>query len=46
MLVWTVVLLHKNRSCVKQLSRDGRGLDFSFVLRVCIFGGYVLLGLW
>jgi hypothetical protein len=44
--VWTAVLLHKNRSCIRQLLRDGRGLDVSLVLRVCIFGVYVFLGLW
>ncbi|GJE93143.1 hypothetical protein PsYK624_093020 [Phanerochaete sordida] len=43
--VWTVVLLCKNRSCLKQLSRDGRRLDFSLVSRVCVFGAYILLGL-
>lgn len=44
--VWTLALLHRNRACIRQLSRDGRGVDVSLVLRVCVFGVYVFLGLW
>ncbi|EKM57259.1 uncharacterized protein PHACADRAFT_208365 [Phanerochaete carnosa HHB-10118-sp] len=43
--VWIVALLYRNRSSIKQLSRNGRGLDFSLVFRVCVFGVYVFIGL-
>ncbi|KIP04026.1 hypothetical protein PHLGIDRAFT_212566 [Phlebiopsis gigantea 11061_1 CR5-6] len=42
--VWTIILLQRNRTRIRQLSRDGRGLDLSLVARVVIFGIYVFLG--
>jgi len=43
--VWTIILLYKNRASIRQLSREGYELDIPLVLRVCVFGLYVFLGL-
>ncbi|CAL1710329.1 unnamed protein product [Somion occarium] len=44
--IWIVYLLRTNQSRLKQLIGDGRGLcNVSLVVRVIIFGFYVLLGL-
>ena len=43
LLVWTVFLLCKNQACIRQLSREGH---VSLVVRVCVFGVYLFLGLW
>lgn len=45
-LVWTILILYRNRTVVQQLSREGFDLDIPLILRVCIFGLYVFLGLW
>ncbi|KAI0089610.1 hypothetical protein BDY19DRAFT_905906 [Irpex rosettiformis] len=41
----TVAMLYRHRIIVRHLSREGYGLDFPLVLRVCVFGLYVVLGL-
>ncbi|KAI0689333.1 hypothetical protein BC835DRAFT_257569 [Cytidiella melzeri] len=43
--VWTVILLCRNRVFIGRLSREGYELDFPLILRVCVFGLYVFLGL-
>ena len=43
LLVWTVFLLYRNQACIRQLSREGH---VSLIVRICVFGVYLLLGLW
>ncbi|KAI0342240.1 hypothetical protein BDW22DRAFT_173340 [Trametopsis cervina] len=43
--VWTILILYRNRTVVQQLSREGFDLDIPLILRVCVFGLYVFLGL-
>ncbi|KAI0783222.1 hypothetical protein C8Q75DRAFT_470918 [Abortiporus biennis] len=43
--IWTVLLLRRNKARIQQLSKDRTTFDMSLIIRVCIFGIYVLLGL-